>query len=376
MIPVQLSLKGQRVLIYGAGSLALNKTKQFLNEGAIITIRSLSFLEEFKQLNVICEKKAYKKEDFSDFFMIYAATNDKSINQQIIQEARNQNILCGSVNKDENSTFHSVGYIENEDFILALSSKNRFPYLRPILNSLNTQLNELHPKMALLYNLRNCILERISKEDRKEYMHQLFDCEIEYLSFIWDSIQHNTGHLYVYHENDAHFKDKLNKDFLQKPYLILSIQELINTQFLFKIKDLSFTIHPLIIYYGFIYNKICSAIQSPNNIILDPLISNKETLEGLKLFYSGNFEYFRYIVHPRTNSKFEQLFNEIKEDNEELVTLDNPLFNIKENTLCIPLLTTNATHYHELKKLHLNLEKTLFENHNVQLYLLKNQEKK
>ena len=58
MIPVQLSLKGQRVLIYGAGSLALNKTKQFLNEGAIITIRSLSFLEEFKQLNVICEKKS------------------------------------------------------------------------------------------------------------------------------------------------------------------------------------------------------------------------------------------------------------------------------------------------------------------------------
>ena len=150
MIPILLQLKEKKVLIVGGGKVALRKAKQLLQEQADVTIRSPDIDPAFKNLPIHYIQDAFMPPYLDGYFLVYAATNDASINHAIVQEASQRQMLCGSATRDSEAAFYSMTARENDDFMLALSSKARFPYLKPVADDLMNELETRHPRMSRL----------------------------------------------------------------------------------------------------------------------------------------------------------------------------------------------------------------------------------
>lgn len=380
MIPILLSIAHKKILIVGGGQVALRKTKQWLKEEAHITIMSPTLHPDFQGLNIHYIHQAFQPDLLDGYFFVYAATDDPHINHEVINEANRKQMLCGSATRDQDVSFYSMTVRENEDFTLALSSKARFPYLKPVAEDLMDQLQTKHEHMSRLYALRPRLLKHISQ--KQSYFQLLYQAPINLLDQLSQVLDQSCGHLYIYHQNDPTLMEDLDIANLQAPHLVLSLAMLEQFAPLFHLDHIHWTIHPLVLYDGFIHQRIIKLTQFPMVTHLPALISDDEILNHVISLYRSDSRKRCFIIHQRTNSSLKSKFESLLNTNEKLITLQDSLSDLSDHTTLIPFLVTKGNHYADIKKdvqtltsqgLDIRLEQTLLARKDVQYALLTNQ---
>ncbi|EOL49975.1 precorrin-2 dehydrogenase/sirohydrochlorin ferrochelatase family protein [Enterococcus caccae] len=127
MYPIMLELTGKNIVIIGGGKIALRKTVGILKAKGQVTVVAPNFLQEFEELDgVKCITAKYKAEYIQEAHLIFACTDSKIVNQKIVDDAADYQWV-NDCSQKENSDFFNMSTIEQDEYLIALSTYGKNP---------------------------------------------------------------------------------------------------------------------------------------------------------------------------------------------------------------------------------------------------------
>ena len=210
--PIFLDIKDKNCLVVGGGPVGARKASTLEKCGANVTVVSDWFSAGFDDLktSAIClEKKEYEKKDVKGMFLVFAATNNADLNQQIKADASTLNVLCNVSDATDNSDFLLPSTVDRGDLILAVSTSGSSPAMaKKIRQDLEHQFGPEHAKLLrLMGNIRKKLLSSgHAPDDHKQVFHTLIEKGILELIRANDEININSvlcdvlGKEYIYED--------------------------------------------------------------------------------------------------------------------------------------------------------------------------------
>jgi precorrin-2 dehydrogenase / sirohydrochlorin ferrochelatase len=135
--PVFLDLKERLCVVIGGGRVAERKVKSLLRAGARVKVispqltASLARLKERKRISHL--SRTYRRSDLRGAFLAIGATDDRSINERIFQEAAAGRIPVNVVDDPAHSSFIVPSIVEKKDLLVAISTSGKSPALARVL---------------------------------------------------------------------------------------------------------------------------------------------------------------------------------------------------------------------------------------------------
>lgn len=100
-LPVNLLSEGRQCLVVGGGKVALRKIENLLESGAFVNVVSPELVSNIKDMLTTKQIKhtarIFTDTDTDNMFLVFAATDDKNVNKQVMESCRKRNIICCSV---------------------------------------------------------------------------------------------------------------------------------------------------------------------------------------------------------------------------------------------------------------------------------------
>ncbi len=99
-LAINLLLKGRSVVVVGGGTIGLRKARLLLEAKAIVSVVAPTVCPEILSLaetkQVIYHAKPFEAKDLEGAVLVFAATNDGVVNQQVLDTAHRLGVLCCS----------------------------------------------------------------------------------------------------------------------------------------------------------------------------------------------------------------------------------------------------------------------------------------
>ncbi|MGG3467683.1 NAD(P)-binding protein [Neobacillus pocheonensis] len=171
--PVMLRLEGKKVVVVGGGKVAERKVSGLLESGAHLTVISPEATAAIQRLagedKIVWQQKLFSVEDIQDAFMIFAATNDRQLNQLVKDCADDQQLVTIADDPNE-SNFHLPALFKRGRLCIAVSTGGASPTLaRKIREQLEQQFDESYVAyMDFLFSKRQWILEEVKDASLKK----------------------------------------------------------------------------------------------------------------------------------------------------------------------------------------------------------------
>ena len=131
--PVFLDLKGRPCVIFGGGPLAEGKISKLQDAGARITVVSPKVTAGIhaaaQQGQIQWQAREYQSGDLRGAFLGIAATNVRSVNQCIFQEAEELGVLLNVVDEPSQCTFIAPSIVNRGPVTVAISTGGASPAL-------------------------------------------------------------------------------------------------------------------------------------------------------------------------------------------------------------------------------------------------------
>jgi precorrin-2 dehydrogenase / sirohydrochlorin ferrochelatase len=165
-------LEGKKVVVIGGGKVAERKVAGLLGTGSLITVISPQATDELKGLAsgglIKWYERSFSKEDIEDAFLIFAATNDKVLNQSIKMGVSHHKLVTIADDPD-GSDFHVPSHIQRGRLSIAVSTGGASPtFARKIREQLENQFDESYEEyLEFLYSARQRILKEVKDPSRK-----------------------------------------------------------------------------------------------------------------------------------------------------------------------------------------------------------------
>lgn len=179
--PIFLDIKGKDCLVVGGGAVGTRKAATLEKCGAKVTIISDRFspgFDDLEKTSICLEKKKYGKEDVKGMFLVFAATNNADLNQQIKNDASRLNILCNIADAPDNSDFLLPAIVDRGDLLLAVSTSGSSPAMaKKIRKDLEDQFGpEYAQLLCLMGDIRKKLLSSgHAPDDHRKVFHTLID---------------------------------------------------------------------------------------------------------------------------------------------------------------------------------------------------------
>jgi uroporphyrin-III C-methyltransferase/precorrin-2 dehydrogenase/sirohydrochlorin ferrochelatase len=133
MFPVAVALRGRPCLVVGGGGVALRKVHSLLGEGARVTVVAPAVCEELEGLaeagRVQWEKRPYRAGEAASYWLVFAATDDRTVNQQVFHDGERGGVLVNVVDDPELCSFHVPARLRRGSLDIALASQGEAPFL-------------------------------------------------------------------------------------------------------------------------------------------------------------------------------------------------------------------------------------------------------
>lgn len=127
MYPIMLDITDKKIIVIGGGRIALRKTRSLLQAGGRVTVIAPRLEEGFKTLtNVSFISEKYHSEQLKEAQLIFACTDSKSVNQQIVADAASWQWV-NDCSQKENSDFYNMAVLQHETGVVAFSSHGQSP---------------------------------------------------------------------------------------------------------------------------------------------------------------------------------------------------------------------------------------------------------
>jgi len=194
---VDLNLQGKTIVVIGAGKEAQKRINSLLKQDCEILVISDSVNSHINKL-VKAKKIKLKKQKIHDtkFIskfkpnIIIATTNDKNLNQKIINSAKRSKIIVYSSDNPEDSDFSNPAIIDFENMIqIAIFTGGRSPAMS---KKIRIQSEKIFKKIITKEDIDQIKIQKIARKlakeiiptqtQRKEYLRSVMnDNEVEQL---------------------------------------------------------------------------------------------------------------------------------------------------------------------------------------------------
>jgi len=186
--PIFLELGGRRVVVVGAGAVAVRKAQVLLAAGARLVVVAKDINNALTALcqgtNAELIKSRYSKDYIAEAVLVIAATNDSKLNGRIYKDCQELGILCNVVDEPELCDFLVPAVVKRGDLQIAIGTEGNCPaYAGHLRKKLEQIFTDKHGEfLAELETLRKRIIKDVSDPaDRKALLGQLVnDKSFEY----------------------------------------------------------------------------------------------------------------------------------------------------------------------------------------------------
>jgi len=178
--PILVDLQGKRALVVGGGKVAQRKIETLLEHGASVQVIAKELTATLEELRNY-EKIEFLGDEFSEAFLegaflVFAATDDASLNRRVSQAAQQRGLLVNAVDQPADCNFIVPSVLSRGDLLIAVSTSGKSPaFARKVRVELERQFGEEYGFfLNLMGNLRKEILRvGLSQEENKSAFEQL-----------------------------------------------------------------------------------------------------------------------------------------------------------------------------------------------------------
>ena len=131
--PAYFNLENKKILLVGAGYIALEKLEKLVDFTEDISVISkevsTDFLTFATKNNIVIEQRIYEKGDISGYDIVIVATDTVTLHKEIFEESRSTRILVNSVDDTAYCDFIFPSYIKRGDLTVSISTSGASPAL-------------------------------------------------------------------------------------------------------------------------------------------------------------------------------------------------------------------------------------------------------
>ncbi|MGA9424657.1 MAG: siroheme synthase CysG, partial [Terracidiphilus sp.] len=180
LLPIFVKMEGRRVLVVGAGVVALDKVTSLLRTSARITVVApdakveIRALEAEGRLNWV--RREFEATDLEGQQVVIAATDAPEVNAAVYRAAVERGVWSNSVDDIPNCDFFFGAVVRRGDLQIAISTAGESPaYAQRLRKEIDAQLPEdVGPWLKQIGELRREILTTLpAGEERKALLHEL-----------------------------------------------------------------------------------------------------------------------------------------------------------------------------------------------------------
>ena len=177
---INLNLENKKIIVVGGGNEAQKRIKSLLNEKCEIIVISDSvntqILELIKTKQIKLKKLKIENVKFISELkpdIIITTTNDKKINEKIINQAKNKKILAYSSDNPDNSDFSNGAIIDFEKMIqIAIFTGGRSPVMS---KKIKVKAEKVLKKIISKEDVAQIKIQKISRKLAKEIIPVQFE---------------------------------------------------------------------------------------------------------------------------------------------------------------------------------------------------------
>ena len=178
--PILVDLQGKKALVVGGGKVAQRKIETLLAYGASVQVVARELTAELEELRS-AGRVEFLGGEFSDAFLIgafvvFAATDDASLNHRVSREAQQRGLLVNAVDQPADCNFIVPSILSRGDLLIAVSTSGKSPaFARKVRVELERHFGEEYGSfLNLMGNLRKEILRLgLSQEENKSAFEDL-----------------------------------------------------------------------------------------------------------------------------------------------------------------------------------------------------------
>ena len=178
--PLFADLRGRRCIVIGGGLIAQRKVTTLLDYGAAVTVVSPTVTGRLaayaRQGKIRHAARRFRPTDLREAWLVYGATDDASVNAQVVRAARARRIFTNIVDQTPLCSFIAPAIFKRGTLTVAVSTAGASPSLAKRLRSElgRTVGAEYAPMLRLLAGLRGAAKQTLpSYRDRKRYFDAL-----------------------------------------------------------------------------------------------------------------------------------------------------------------------------------------------------------
>lgn len=132
-LPINLDVRGKRVVVVGGGEVAARKCLLLRTSGARLTVVSPELapvLQELAGAGAFHHlARAYESGDLSGAFLAYAATDRPAVNRAVAEEAHAAGVLVEVCSEPDRGDFTTPAVVARGDFTIAVGTGGLAPAL-------------------------------------------------------------------------------------------------------------------------------------------------------------------------------------------------------------------------------------------------------
>ncbi len=181
--PIFMDLRGQTVVVVGAGSVAERKSRLLIKSGALVRVIARELNVQFRDWvaagAVVHAASEYTPGHLHGARLVFAATSDKQLNSSVYADAEQRGIPVNVVDEPALCRFISPAIVDRSPVQVAISTGGTSPVLARRLRSWIEALLPLGLGQVAeaAGDLRRLVRERLQFSRRKEFWEGLFTDE-------------------------------------------------------------------------------------------------------------------------------------------------------------------------------------------------------
>ena len=195
---VDLNVNDKKAVVIGGGTEGIRKVHGLLNQECQITVITSRLNKELKKMSDDGKLRLIKKRikdvsilnDFSNIFLILAATDDKELNKKLVEKGRSIGAFVYAADDPNISDFSYTSLVNVEGLIqVAISTSGKSPIMA---RKIRMKIERMLHKIIKDSDISNIILQEYTRKrakqeidtvkERKEFLYSLIkDKNIQYL---------------------------------------------------------------------------------------------------------------------------------------------------------------------------------------------------
>ncbi len=133
-LPILVDLAGRSCLVVGGGRVAARKAATLLAADARVTVVAPELCEELTALaarepRVSLEPRPYRRADLDGAALVFAASDDPAVQEQVARDAREAGVLVNVVDEPERCLFVMPAILDRDPLLVAVSTSGASPAL-------------------------------------------------------------------------------------------------------------------------------------------------------------------------------------------------------------------------------------------------------